>query len=209
MDSWHELDQADLDSEYSVQSSRDCGERILAHMAMYSLVEYAWEFDPEQSLWHHFDGSTRYEAIEEDRSRIGFHLANRHLIPIGQRSTMYHFHPEKTPLKFKPLVPIRIQNQLPSSDDVATTIKLIHHGYKDAKIVTISGVTTISTEHPDKFRVLPLMLKGLRIESNDIQNHLASNPPFDKTIGWLFDQFNEHYKGDLVFSYQHFTQTDT
>lgn len=209
LDSWQELNQfANLDFQYSVRSSRDYGERVLANAAMHSSVEYAWEFDADQLLWHHFGGVRKFESIEDQRFRVGLYLTDAHLVPVGQHSSMYHIHPEKITLKKKPLVPICIQNQIPSSEDVKTTVRLIHNGYEDAKIVTTSGVTTINTERTDRFRSLPVILRGLTIGSEAICDHLASHP-FDRTMDWLFDQFNEHYGGELTFGYQPFTRAES
>ena len=197
---WEDVGRRELNSKYSVYSSRIEGEKMLARIATNSKVEYAWEYDGQESVWHNFDGLKRIYRRGWGSLMVGIIMNDEACLPRSPASTHYHIHPSKMKMWPRPLVPIDVLNQLPSCEDIQSTVDFTVNGYRDARIVTALGTTTIyAPAIIDKKDVFPL--KGFSISHKEIMEQLKSLSKND-TIHWILDRFNRNCDGAITFQFE-------
>ena len=139
---------------YKLVCNREDGERILAKVAAIEPIERMWAFDADSSVWFYYPAKVLSQII--DYSEGGKHeieVPAALMAPPGNNSSLYHTHTthdeqgivdtleqikSATERAYATLVV-----QLPSAGDLYTCALASEEGYKDIRIVTRIGVTTV------------------------------------------------------------------
>jgi len=205
----------DHSSSYVVEAARVDGERELARLATTSKYEYAWEYDENQSLWrhlpaHHHSRNRRQFLFlgKVVGQRMGLALVDWPPTPSSDNSTFYHTHPLRNYYKMrrnKNAASFSVQSQLPSSEDVKSSVIFSRDGFKDSRIVTALGVTSLALNlemawESGKFEV---KLPGFAFSVEELAAQAKQNGAID-TIQNVFGQINSTYEGKLILGFSAF-----
>jgi hypothetical protein len=149
--SWKDVEfPASGGEAHIISSPRKEGEAYLAHLAQISDREYAWEYNADQEEWSYVPASDL--ILEEKRStngvttrRVGLTVPFGLFFPSGSESTIYHIHPRwaYADLQGEHVASLQLKNQIPSGNDIGASIVLTQNGYRDFRIVTELGVTSL------------------------------------------------------------------
>lgn len=144
-----------LEKPYQINLSREVGESFLSKLASESTREYAWIFDEEREIWHYHptEKHNLRVNVEDGRVQHELWLPGEYEIPFGSDCVDYHIHPTHGMhelLKHEGVdkdgwskVIMTAGNQLPSGEDFKSCAIRFKKGFKESRVVTPEGVTTI------------------------------------------------------------------
>ena len=203
----------DHSSSYVVEATRVVGERELARLAATSKYEYAWEYDENQGLWrhlpaHHHSWNQRQFLGKVVGQSMGLALVDWPPTPSSDNSTFYHTHPLHNYYKMrrnKNAASFSVQSQLPSSPDVKSSVIFSRDGFKDSRIVTALGVTSLALNlemawESGKFNV---KLPGIGFSVEELAAQAKQNGAI-ATIENVLGQINSTYEGQLILGFSAF-----
>lgn len=197
---------------YQVEASRSDGERELARLATHSHVEYAWEYDDTQNMWR-YEPSAQFTKKRRTfgigilwELSLGLNLPESLCSPSGDNSSFYHIHPHYIAHKLrrrKTAASFSVQAQMPSTEDVKTSLILMRDGFKDSRIVTPIGTTALTID-PDKAwesGKFSVTLPKVSFDVVDLTLRVEQSG-FDATLDYVFNEMNTAYQGLLKVSFE-------
>jgi len=160
------------DFAYQVAASRKKGELKIAKIAETATREYAWNYDASRGVWYHQPGEY-VEELGEDREIARLKVPAEMLTPPSSDASFYHNHSKFGTLENKLGKELyAAKNQIPSSDDITAALLLSVNGYRDFRIVTGLGVTTITV---DKKLLSAVMKKAPTLRLPDVELPLTKD----------------------------------
>ncbi len=192
----------------TISSTRIEGERFLSTLCTQSAVEYAWEFDDSHQAWKYTPGVASQTVRQIPWTNVIFSvknqlkLAEHTLHPVGATSSHYHIHPDVNATMRRHWAPraVGVQQQIPSTDDINFCTYVTSNGYKDIRIVTSFGVTTL-THNPDLIEAGTVRhFSSIKIGCKELQR-VVDRQGVAEAISVTFGRLNEHYEGVYTFSF--------
>ncbi len=186
------------DQDYEALASRRVGELALSRLAPISYRDYVWSFDAQTEVWNHVLGGY-VEVIDQDESGDVISRSTEMAVPLmlvdppSSDASFYHLR-GVAGLGHLP-AGVRLKNQLPSSSEVATCIVLGVNGYRDFRIVTPHGVTTMKPGKLDP-EDGSIRVKGFELGWSVMEDWISEYGIVQATkqaIGF----FDEHF-GDVI-----------
>lgn len=197
-----------FEESHTIGSTRIEGERFLSRLCTQSAVEYAWEFDDSEQAWAYTPGVASQTVRQIPWTNVIFSVKNQlkleehTLHPVGSASSHYHIHPDVNATIRSRWVPraLGVQQQMPSTDDINFCTNATSNGYRDIRIVTSFGVTTV-THNPDLIETGTIRnFSSIKVGGKELQR-IVDRRGVAEAISVTFGRLNEHYEGVFAFSF--------
>ncbi|MEO5499024.1 MAG: hypothetical protein ABIR46_00825 [Candidatus Saccharimonadales bacterium] len=188
------------------------GEKSLCELARLSEIEYAWEYDPVENLWHYSTSESQIldKTTEEGivtGYKMGLGLSTLQSYPLGNSSTFYHIHPSYSHDKIEDrryAATFPVQSQIPSSEDFEACVRLRLNGYQHFKIVTAMGITALNFDRGvAESSEGNIHIKGVSIPIEKIAKSVE-NAGTVLAVQEVFEQLNEHFDGTFILEFESF-----